>query len=108
MKILIADDYAQVRGYMASVFREKGHEVSEASNGREALHAIAADKFDAVLMDLSMPDMGGIEATRTLRRDPLYSALPIFAFTGMSDLEGFDPALFTRTFLKPYPPMTLV
>jgi len=108
MKILIADDNAQVRGYMASVFEEKGHSVAEAANGQEAIQAVKTEHVDAVLMDLAMPNMGGVEATRILRADPAHAALPIFAFTGMSDIEGFDRTLFTRTFLKPYPPVTLV
>jgi two-component system sensor histidine kinase/response regulator len=108
MKILIADDNAHVRRYMASVFEDKGHTVSEAANGQEALQAVGIQQFDAVLMDLAMPNMSGVEATRILRADPRHAALAIFAFTGMSDIEGFDRTLFTRTFLKPYPPLNLV
>ena len=107
MNILVVDDNPSVREYLASVFEERGHRVAKAADGKEALDAIGASQFDAILMDLSMPNMTGVEATLELRKNPKYAELPIFAFTGMSDLEGFDAQLFTRTFLKPYPPATL-
>jgi CheY-like chemotaxis protein len=108
MFILVVDDNPNVREYIAAVFQERGHSVAKAADGQEALDAIVGSQFDAVLMDLSMPSMTGVEATRELRKDPRHAELPIFAFTGMSDLEGFDAQLFTRTFLKPYPPMALI
>jgi CheY-like chemotaxis protein len=108
MKILIADDNALVRSAMGSTFEERGHTVSEARDGAEALEAIRAHSFDAVLMDLMMPRMGGLEATRALRQEPVYAALPVFAFSGMLDMEGFDPALFTRVFPKPIAPAEVV
>ena len=108
MKILIADDNALVRSCMSSTFEDRGHTVSEARDGAEALDAIRGQQFDAVLMDLMMPRMGGLEATRTLRQEPAFASLPVFAFSGMLDLEGFDPALFTRVFPKPIAPAEVV
>jgi len=55
--------------------------VSLADNGQEALDAVQADAFDAVLMDVQMPVMDGYAATRAIRRDDRYKDLPIIAMT---------------------------
>lgn len=70
MRILIADDHALFRDGLRSLLASRGHEVvAEAKNGREAI-AIAKEKQpDVVLMDLSMPEMDGITATRTLTNE---------------------------------------
>ena len=59
-----------------------GYRVLEASNGRDALTLIEQERPFAVLMDMNMPVMDGIEATLALRTDARYRDLPIFALTG--------------------------
>ena len=67
-KILIVDDNAQ-NLYLARFLLERnGHDVDEAYNGQEAVDAAAKCKYDLVLMDIQMPVMGGIEATREIKR----------------------------------------
>ena len=67
MRILIADDHALFRDGMRSLLRSEGHEiVAEAKNGREAIALAHQHKPDVVLMDLSMPEMDGLTATRTI------------------------------------------
>jgi two-component system sensor histidine kinase/response regulator len=55
--------------------------VDLAENGEVALSMISENEYDAVLMDVQMPVMDGIEATRILRADPRYKTLPIIAMT---------------------------
>jgi DNA-binding NarL/FixJ family response regulator len=67
MRILIADDHALFRDGMRSLLRSEGHEiVAEAKNGREAITLAHQHKPDVVLMDLSMPEVDGLTATRTI------------------------------------------
>ena len=67
MRILIADDHALFRDGLRSLLQVEGHEVAgEARNGRQAIELTRALKPDIVLMDVSMPEMDGITATRQL------------------------------------------
>jgi CheY-like chemotaxis protein len=67
---------------LSKVLRRMGYRVLEASNGRDALDLIRSERPLAVLMDVNMPVMNGVEATLALRADPRYCDLPIFALTG--------------------------
>jgi len=70
VKILIADDHALFRDGLRSLLGTQGHQViAEAKNGREAVELTKQLKPDIVLMDLSMPEMDGLTATRTLTAD---------------------------------------
>jgi DNA-binding NarL/FixJ family response regulator len=67
MRILIADDHALFRDGMRSLLRSEGHDiVAEAKNGREAIALAHQHKPEVVLMDLSMPEVDGLTATRTI------------------------------------------
>ena len=67
LNVLIAEDNAVNQRLAASLLERRGHRVTIASNGREAVNAVAQSRFDAVLMDVQMPDMGGFEATAAIR-----------------------------------------
>ena len=67
MRILIADDHALFRDGLRSLLQSQGHEiVGEARNGREAVELAAKLHPDLVLMDISMPELDGVAATREL------------------------------------------
>jgi signal transduction histidine kinase/DNA-binding response OmpR family regulator len=55
--------------------------VTVVNNGREAVDAVVKEEFDGVLMDIEMPEMDGLEAARTIRRNPRFKELPIIAMT---------------------------
>jgi PAS domain S-box-containing protein len=66
--VLVAEDNAVNQLLATRLLEKRGHRVVMTANGREALEAIAKDKFDLVLMDVQMPEMDGLQATSELRK----------------------------------------
>jgi two-component system sensor histidine kinase/response regulator len=81
--VLLAEDNAVNQRLAAAVLERRGHRVTIANNGREALDRLAASTFDVVLMDVQMPEMGGLETTAAIReRERTTGAhVPIVAMT---------------------------
>jgi signal transduction histidine kinase/FixJ family two-component response regulator/HPt (histidine-containing phosphotransfer) domain-containing protein len=67
LHVLVVEDNAVNRQVLTLLLEKAGHRVSLAGNGREALEALHREPFDLVLMDLQMPEMDGLRATRLLR-----------------------------------------
>lgn len=80
-KVLVVEDYADSRGFLKFLLEHSGCEVSEASNGYEAIEAVKAHVPDLILMDISMPIMDGLTATRKIRESAAGRKLPIIALT---------------------------
>jgi CheY-like chemotaxis protein len=91
MRVLVAEDNRINVMLATALLKKMGHVVDTAGNGREALEALAAKTYDLVLMDVHMPDMDGLEATRRIRQAEIAgrrkSRTPIIALTA-STLEG--------------------
>jgi two-component system, sensor histidine kinase len=83
LQVLVAEDHPVNRQYMAALLEGLGHEPHFAANGEEAVRAASSRPFDLVLMDLHMPVLDGLGATRAIRclPDPSISTLPIVALT---------------------------
>jgi CheY-like chemotaxis protein len=83
MRILVAEDHPVLQQVAAELLSIEGAEVMLAANGRLAVEAIAAadPPFDAVLLDLHMPDMDGFAAVDYIRRALKQTALPVIAMT---------------------------
>ena len=80
-RVLLVDDNFINLEVAGELLRQARVDVVTASNGREALERLAESEYDAVLMDLQMPEMDGITATEKLRLDPAYANLPVIAMT---------------------------
>jgi len=84
--ILLVDDDTINQSLIVALLKGTGIEISKANNGQEALDIIDKnDTINLILMDINMPIMGGLEATRTIRHNTKYSDTPIIAFSGDSD-----------------------
>ena len=83
MKVLVAEDNAVNRTLATRLLEKHGHTVVTAVNGREALDWVGREAFDLVLMDVQMPEMGGLEATTAIRKKEAVEGghLPIIALT---------------------------
>ena len=80
--VLIVDDFADNREMYAEYLRFAGFRVEEAASGQEALERAHANPPDAAIMDLSLPEMDGWEATRRLKADPRTQHVRVIALTG--------------------------
>lgn len=110
MEILIADDDDACRVYLELVVRMLSHTSATARNGIEALELLEHFEFDAVLLDVEMPVMGGIETLQHIRTNPALRDLPVYALTAHSsgpEMERIHGAGFSGCLSKPCSPDTL-
>lgn len=80
--VLVVDDFQDNREMFAEFLSLSGYRVAEAATGREALDRAFELLPDIILMDLSLPELDGWEATRTLKGDARTKHIPIVALTG--------------------------
>ena len=98
-RILVVEDDVRNIFALTSVFEPSGAKVEIARNGREALAALSQSKsspasaIDMVLMDIMMPEMDGLTATREIRKDPDWKRLPIIALTAKAMKDDHEKCL---------------
>ena len=112
LRVLAADDHPVNRLVIATYLETAGHEVTLASDGREAFEAIQTADFDVVLMDIQMPTLDGLSATREIRSlETVARDVPIIALTANAmagDRERFLEAGMNDYIAKPIDPDALL
>lgn len=83
-RVLIVEDEAKLREVLCDYFRSKGERPVEARNGLEAMALLEEREFDAVLLDIMMPELDGLSVCRAVRR---VNDVPIILLTALSDEE---------------------
>jgi TMAO reductase system sensor TorS len=111
LRILVAEDNLVNQKVALGLLKQGGHEVEIVGNGAEAVEAVRGGAFDLVLMDMNMPVMDGIEATRAIRAlDPPNGAVWIVAATAgamQSDIDNCLAAGMNDYIAKPISPDAL-
>ena len=102
--VLVVDDYEDSRELVSLVLHEGGFIVRTASNGLEAIIAAYEMRPAVILMDLAMPVLGGLEATRLIKAIDAIRDARIIAHTGNERLDGGVEHLFAAVLQKPATP----
>lgn len=90
LNVLIAEDNELNQKLISRLVQNKGHKYTMAENGKEAIEELRKDNFDIILMDIQMPEMDGLEATKFIRADKsgdFNSKIPIVAVTAYAFAE---------------------
>lgn len=109
--ILIIDDSASMRNMITATLVASGHTVTDAADGQAGLNKAKTTQFDAIISDINMPIMNGIELTKQIRSLPNYRYTPILLLTTESandkKLEGKNAGA-TGWLVKPFNPEKLI
>lgn len=103
-RFLVVDDNPLNRQLMSKLLQSEGSETYVAENGEQALEMMQELQVDAVLMDIGMPGIDGLETTRRMLRLPGLEQLPVFGLTGFSDpevRERAEIAGMSHVYVKP-------
>ncbi len=106
LHVLLAEDNQINQKVASALLKKAGHTVEIAQNGNEAIELLSRERFDIVLMDMHMPEMDGLEATKAIRALPTPAALvPIVALTAagtLSDIQTCLDAGMNYFLVKPF------
>ena len=105
--VLLVEDVPDVRSVLADILVREGFGVVEASNGNEAIVYASSLPIDAIIMDLSLPLLDGVEATRELRAHERTRNIPVIALTGYP-VDRASQKDFNHVLTKPCLPDILV
>jgi len=106
LRALVADDNDVNRMLIAAMLKSLGCDVELVQNGREAVDIVARDPFDVLFMDISMPQMDGMEATRLIRasggQNAAVAIIAVTAHAMIGDRERFLAAGMNDYIAKPF------
>jgi len=93
MTVLVVDDTDSARDIATRLLRHHGLEVFQAESGADALGMLEHLNPDVILLDISMPDMDGLEVLEKLRQDPRWEDIPVVMLTAVMNEEYVRRAL---------------
>ena len=104
VRVLVVEDDPSVRGLLQTLLVAEGYTVSTASDGLGGLGQMAATRPDLLLLDLVMPDLGGVRVIQELREDPELARIPVLVVTGHEEAVPDMRAQLgeDNVFLKPF------
>ena len=92
-RILIVEDHPLIAELVETRLRIEGMAPTKCGGGREALAALSAERFDAVILDIMMPDVDGYEVLRQIRSAPRTATLPVIFLTAKSTPSDIEKGL---------------
>jgi PAS domain S-box-containing protein len=93
MNVLVAEDNMINQLLLGELLKKYGIKYTMANNGKEAIELLAKEKIDLILMDVSMPIMNGIEATKMIKNNKKYNNIPVIALTAHALIEEREKLL---------------
>jgi two-component system, OmpR family, phosphate regulon response regulator PhoB len=110
-KVLVVDDDSDIRSLVQYNLEKEGLHVTAVSNGKDALQLAHSQPFQAVILDLMLPEVDGLEVCRQIKRDPALSDIPVIMLTAKGEevdrVVGFE--LGADDYItKPFSPRELV
>jgi twitching motility two-component system response regulator PilH len=93
LKVLVVDDYEKMRQRICAILRQLSLNISEASNGVEALKILRKEKFDMVFTDIVMPEMDGFELCEEIRKTSDWVDMPVVVISTHYDSNYIVKAL---------------
>ena len=106
-RVLVVEDYPDAREFLTTVFEDAGYEVLTAGDGAEGVAVAQASRPAVIVMDIFMPVMDGVEATRRIKSTPGLEQVPVIAYTARSSWLDHKE-LFAAVCIKPCPPDVLL
>lgn len=89
-KILLIEDSKEDSGSFSGLLKEKGYNISCATNGSEGLKQIKQERFDLIILDLLLPDMKGEELYSRIKSERRSKNIPIIILSAKDDIEGIE------------------
>ncbi|GAB4520542.1 MAG: response regulator [Anaerolineales bacterium] len=110
LRILVVDDSPTMRKMIMAALRPLQASFGEAANGLEAIEQLALSRYDAMTLDLNMPDMHGLEVLRYVRQLASLESLPVVVVSTRGDEVSLQQTLdagANRYLVKPFQPVEL-
>ena len=92
-RILIVEDEPSIQRLIGYALQTKGYEVFIAGDGQQGLDAARAESPDLILLDMVMPEMGGMEVLEVLKSDPLLEHIPVLVVTASAQKGDAEQAI---------------